>query len=65
MTNNVITWMGFKAYEGGMELSHIVKMDPAGMIPGFIKNKAAARLANTLKVIVGYIKDGTVPAPVF
>ena len=57
--------MGFKEYEGGMELSHVVKMDVAGSIPGFVKNKAAARLANTLQVIVGYIRDGIVPAPIF
>ena len=65
VTNNVLTWMSFKPYEGGMELRHIVKMDPAGMIPDFIKNKAAARMANTLHVITNYVKDGTIPEPMF
>ena len=57
--------MAWKPYDGGMELTHIVKMDPAGSIPGFIKNKAAARMQNSLQFIVGYVKDGTIPEPIF
>ena len=64
-TNNVLTYMAWKPYEGGMDLTHIVKMDPAGSIPDFIKKKAAARLANSLQIIVNYVKDGTVPEPLF
>ena len=65
VTNNVLTWMEFKPYDGGIELKHIVKMDPNGMIPGFIKDKAAKRLANTLLIIVDYLQNGTVPEPMF
>ena len=65
VTNNVLTYMAWKPYEGGMELTHIVKMDPNGMIPGFIKNKAATRMANSLQIIVNYCRDGTIPEPIF
>ena len=65
ITNNVITYMSWKPYEGGMELTHVVQMDPNGMIPAFIKNKAATRMANTLQVIVNYVRDGTIPEPIF
>ena len=34
--------MSWKPYEGGIEIEHAIKMDPAGMIPGFLKNKAAS-----------------------
>ena len=63
--NNELTYMAWKPYDGGMELTHIVKVDPCGSIPSFIKNKAATRLANSLQVIVNYVRDGTVPEPLF
>ena len=28
VTNNALTYMAWKPYEGGMEITHIVKMDP-------------------------------------
>ena len=28
MNNNIITFMSYKPYEGGIELAHIIKMDP-------------------------------------
>ena len=65
VTNNVLTYMAWKPYDGGMELTHIIKMDPAGSIPGFIKNKAAARMTNSLQFIVNYVKDGTIPEALF
>ena len=65
VTNNALTYMAWKPYEGGIEITHIVKMDPQGSIPEFIKNKAAARLANSLQIIVNYVRDGTVPEPIF
>ena len=65
INNNIITYMGYKPYEGGMELAHIIKMDPQGMIPSYIKNKATTRLTTSLKIIVAYVKDGTVPEPIF
>ena len=57
--------MAWKPYDGGMELTHIVKMDPAGSIPGFIKNKMAKRMANGLLILVDYLQTGTKPEPVF
>ena len=57
--------MSWKPYDGGMYLEHIVKMDPAGMIPDFIKSKAASRLANTMFIITDYVMNGTIPEPIF
>ena len=65
VANNFITYMSWKPYDGGLELQHVVKIDPAGMIPDFIKNKAAARLASTLLIIVDYVQNGTVPEALF
>ena len=53
--------MSWKPYDGGIYLEHIVKMDPAGMIPDFIKNKAATRMTNTLLIITEYLMHGTIP----
>ena len=53
--------MSWKPYDGGIYLEHIVKMDPAGMIPDFIKNKAATRMTNTLLIITDYLMHGTIP----
>ena len=35
--------MAWKPYDGGIEMTHVSQMDPAGSIPGFIKNKMAKR----------------------
>ena len=57
--------MSWKPYDGGIEIEHAIKMDPAGMIPGFLKNKAATRMAKNLQLIVDYLINGTIPAPIF
>ena len=57
--------MAWKPYDGGIEITHVVKMDPAGSIPGFIKNKAASRMTNSLQFIVNYVRDGTIPEALF
>ena len=49
VTNNVITYTSYKAIEGGMELSSIVKIDPCGMIPNWVKVKASAMMAGHLR----------------
>lgn len=65
VTNNVMTYMSWKAFDGGFDIEHVVKMDPNGMIPDFFKKKAAGRMASNLKIIVDYVRNGTVPAPIF
>mmetsp|Transcript_13213 Transcript_13213/g.16792 ORF Transcript_13213/g.16792 Transcript_13213/m.16792 type:complete len:217 (-) Transcript_13213:107-757(-) len=64
IANNAITMTCYKPCEGGMELKQLLCMDPAGMIPGFIKNAMASRMANGLMLMVDYLKDGTIPAPI-
>ena len=61
IANNIITYMASKPYEGGMELNQIIALDVAGMIPGFIKNKIAKRLANIGLQIADYVMHGTIP----
>ena len=46
--NMHINYVSWKAYEGGIELAYVGKMDPNGSIPDFIKNKFAARMTNNL-----------------
>ena len=65
VTNNVITYMSYKPYETGIYITHILKVDPNGMIPGFVKEAAAKRISNTLHVIVDYCRTGAVPEPMF
>ena len=36
ITNNVINYCSYKAYDGGVELSQITKLDCMGSIPGWI-----------------------------
>jgi len=35
------------------------------MIPGFLKNKMATRLANGPQLVVDYLKNGNVPEALF
>ena len=44
-----------KPYDGGIEFKQAIAMDPAGMIPGFIKTKMAGRMANGLQIMVDYL----------
>ena len=57
--------MAVKPYEGGFELNQVISMDIAGMIPGFIKTKAAKKLANIGLQIADYMMHGTIPPKVF
>ena len=65
VTNNVITYMSYKPYETGIYITHILKVDPCGMIPDFIKKSATKRITNTLHVIVNYCQTGAIPEPMF
>ena len=47
IANNLVTYTSAIPYEGGHEMKYVISMDIAGMIPGFIKNKIATKLANT------------------
>ena len=67
IANNICTQTSYKPCEDGVgvHLTVLVSVDVAGMIPGFIKNKIAGRLANMGLIVVDYLKDGTVPEAVF
>ena len=65
VTNNVITFMSWKPYDGGIYFEHIVKMDPCGMIPGWLKKKGATRTTRNLQMIIDYLVNGTIPEPLF
>ena len=55
----------FTPIEGGYDINFVQSMDPAGMIPGFVKTKMAKRLASAPTMIVDYLQNGTVPEPIF
>ena len=65
ITNNVVNYCSYKAYEGGVELAQITKMDCMGMIPDFVKSIIAGRTSGNLKYLVALIKDGIVPEAPF
>ena len=65
ITNNELTYMSWKPFEGGIYIEHIVKMDPNGSIPTFIKNKGAERMASNAMILVEYLVNGTIPEPLF
>ena len=55
----------FKPSGSGVEITLLCSMDPAGMLPGFLKNMIATRLANAGLIMTDYLRDGTVPEPMF
>ena len=61
---NVVFW-SFKPIEGGVEIKMCQCSDPAGSIPSFVKTKLAKRSANAPQRLVNFLKDGTVPEPMF
>merc|ERR1712060_478990 len=65
IANNHIVHVTWKAYEGGMEINMVQKMDLAGSIPTMFVNKMSGRLANALQLLVDYLQNGTVPEPLF
>merc|ERR1712110_508043 len=65
ISNNMVTYMEYKAFEGGFDLRQVVKVDAAGSIPGWIKSKAASRMCSGPMIIVDYLQNGTVPAVMF
>ena len=65
IANNIINFVAYKPYDGGMELKSVLAMDPAGSIPGFIKSKMGGRMANQLILLTDYLKNGAVPEAMF
>ena len=65
IANNICTKTTFKPAGSGVDITMLVSMDPAGMIPGFIKNRISTRLANAGLIMANYLRDGTVPEPMF
>ena len=49
----------------GVEMTQVVAMDPAGMIPSFIKTKIATRMASGPMIMVDYLANGVIPEPAF
>ena len=65
IANNICTKTTYRPSGSGVEINMLVSMDPAGMLPGFIKNSVATRLANAGIIMANYLRDGTVPQPIF
>ena len=63
--NNIVNFLAYKPFDGGIELKNVMAMDPAGMIPGFVKGRIGGRMANVLMLIVDYLRDGVVAEPLF
>lgn len=63
IANNQITFTAFKEIDGGMKLKQCMGLDPAGMIPGMIKNAMSRRMAQGLPIMVDYWMNGTIPPP--
>ena len=61
----VLSYFSYKPYEGGIEITHILKFDPKGSIPDFWKQKQAERTVRSLKTVVEYCRDGTIPESLF
>ena len=59
--NNRLTYMAWKPYNGGMEITHIVKVNPGG---NWLERNAAnlfmSKAAGGLLNIVRYLEDGTI-----
>ena len=60
-----IGYISYKPYEGGIELRNLQCMDPAGLIPDFIKKSMGKRQARVLVHSVEYLVNGTVPPAPF
>ena len=65
VANDEITQHRWKAFDGGLEVWLVSKMDPAGSLPGFLKNKLAARKVNSLAYLVEFLQSGSKPEPLF
>ena len=61
VANQIMSFLAFKPYDGGVELKSVAGTDLAGMIPDMVKNKMASRQANRLKNLVGFLRDGVRP----
>ena len=59
--NNMLTYFQWRPYDGGIEIWHASKMDPAGSIPDFVKKKMAKRFSNAVQILVNYLKTGAKP----
>ena len=65
VSNMVLSYFSYKPYEGGIELTHILKYDPSGTIPEYMKQKQVGRTMRSLKTVVDYCRDGTIPEALF
>lgn len=57
--------MEFKKREqevgGGYDITQVLSVDPAGMIPGFIIKKVGSRTATNTQHLINYLTRGEVP----
>ena len=65
VANMIFAYWSFKPIEGGLQITMAQSMDPAGMIPGFIKTKMAKRGTSAPQLLIDYLVNGTVPESVF
>ena len=65
IAENRVTMLKYKPFDGGVEIHMMACFDPAGLIPGFVKNRIASYMGNMGLMLVDYLMDGTVPEPIF
>ena len=65
IAENRVTMLKYKPFDGGVEIHMMACFDPAGLIPGFVKNRIASYMGNMGLMLVDYLMNGTVPEPIF
>ena len=61
VAKSVIQYARFATVPGGIEITNITAVDPAGSIPQFLKDRVAKRHARSGIVIADFILHGTIP----
>ena len=64
VANMILSYWKFVPIEGGYDISWLQSLDPAGMIPDFIKTKMGAKMASLPMQMFDYIQKGTIPEPI-
>ena len=65
IANYVVAYNKITPCEGGMEILQVSQMDPAGMLPGFIKTKMSQRMGMNLFYVVDFLMTGNLPPAPF
>ena len=55
----------YKPFDGGVEIHMMACFDPAGLMPGFVKDRIASYMGNMGLLLVDYLMNGAVPEPIW